>query len=272
MVKRSIEQNLRLKNFEARNGNFETSAVVKNPRKKQRGQRSLGDCWQWKAHGQCSKGNNCSFRHDLNKRAKSTQPNSSPRSSTQQSVKNASRTRSPRVRSPSGEMARLPFKDYLKGTCTTPFCEKWHPPECFFYKSESGCRCWEKCSYAHTARLMNSPGKGLKRMVTKVQWFFFWRLHDNWFAYFKTWSRWSLQRFYGRAQTYWSQSDVFDSRKPCSVMLTFETKIHPLEWFAQAILISVTPTLQNLRIGLKKRRIGKSDVPVKQRGGWPKVF
>ena len=36
-----------------------------------------------------------------------------------------------------------------KGTCTTPFCEKWHPPECLFYKSESGCRFGEKCSYAH---------------------------------------------------------------------------------------------------------------------------
>ena len=103
MVKRSIEQNLRMKNFEARNGNFETSAVVKNQRIKQREQRSLGDCWQWKANGQCSKGDNCSFRHDMNKRAKSTQPNPSPRSSTQQSVRNASRTRSPRGRSPSGE-------------------------------------------------------------------------------------------------------------------------------------------------------------------------
>ena len=29
--------------------------------------------------------------------------------------------------------------------------------------------------------------------------------------------------------------------------------------------------LQNLRIGLRKRRNGKSDVPVKQRGGWPKA-
>ena len=38
MVKRSIEQNLRIKNFEARNGNFESSAVVKNPRMKQREQ------------------------------------------------------------------------------------------------------------------------------------------------------------------------------------------------------------------------------------------
>ena len=61
MVKRSIEQNSIMKNFEARNGNFETSAVVKNPRMKQREQRSLGYCWQWKANGQCSKGDSCSF-------------------------------------------------------------------------------------------------------------------------------------------------------------------------------------------------------------------
>ena len=45
-------------------------------------------------------------------------------------------------------------------------------------------------------------------------------------------------------------------------MLTFETKILRSDIFAQVILISVTPTLQNLRIGHKKRRIGKSDVPV----------
>ena len=114
MVKRGIEQNLSMKDFEARNGIFETSAVVKNQGTKQREQRSLGDCWQWKANGQCSKGDSCSFRHDMNKRATSTQPNSSPRSSTQQSVKNASRTRSPRGRSLSGKMARLPCKDYFK--------------------------------------------------------------------------------------------------------------------------------------------------------------
>ena len=76
-----------MKNFEARNGNYETNAVVKNQGTKQREPISLGDCSQWKANGQWSTGDNCSFRHDLNKRAKSTQPNLSPRSSTQQSVK-----------------------------------------------------------------------------------------------------------------------------------------------------------------------------------------
>ena len=102
---------------------------------------------KWAANGQCSKGDNCSFRHDIDKRAKSTQPNPSQRSSTRQSVRNASRTKSPRGRSPRGRMSRLPCKDYLKSTCTTEFCEKWHPPECLFYKYENGCRFEEKCSY-----------------------------------------------------------------------------------------------------------------------------
>ena len=65
MVKRSIEQNLRIKNFEARNGNYERNAVVKNQGTKQRGQRTLVDCWQWETNGQCSEGDKCSFRHDM---------------------------------------------------------------------------------------------------------------------------------------------------------------------------------------------------------------
>ena len=149
MVKRSIEQNLRMNNFEARNGNYKTNAVVKNQGTKQRGQRTLGDCWQWKANLQCSKGDNCSFRHDINKRAKSTQPNPSPSSFMRQNERNASRTRSPRGKSPSGRMSRWPCKDYLRGTCNNSFCKRWHPPECLFYKTKSGCRFGEKCSFAH---------------------------------------------------------------------------------------------------------------------------
>ena len=84
--------------------------MVKNQGTKQREQRTPGYCWQWKANGQCSKGDNCSFRHDMNKRAKSTQPSPSPRSSTRQNERNASRTRSPRGKSPSGRMSRLPTR------------------------------------------------------------------------------------------------------------------------------------------------------------------
>ena len=80
MVKTSIEQHLRIKNFWNRNGNFEKNAVVKNQGTKQRVQRILGDCWQWETNGQCVKGDNCSFRHDMNKRGKVTPSNPSPSS------------------------------------------------------------------------------------------------------------------------------------------------------------------------------------------------
>ena len=138
MVKRSIEQEIRNKNCGNRIGNFDKNAVVKNQGTKQRVQRILGDCWQWETNGQCVKGDNCSFRHDMNKRGKSSPSNPSPNSFMQQSERKSSRTRSPRGRSPSGRMSRWPCKDYLEGTCNNSFCEKWHPPECLYYKTKSG--------------------------------------------------------------------------------------------------------------------------------------
>ena len=147
-VRRSIEQEIRNKNFGARSGNFEKNAVVKNQGTKQRVQRILGDCWQWETNGQCVKGNNCSFRHDMDKRGKSSPSNPSQNSFTQQSERKPSRTRSPRGKSPSGRMSRWPCKDYLKGTCNNSSCKRWHPPVCLFHKTKSVCRFGEKCPYA----------------------------------------------------------------------------------------------------------------------------
>ena len=173
MVKRSIEQDIRNKKFGA---NYERNAVVKNQGTKQREQRSLGDCWQWKANGQCSKGDHCSFRHDVNKRGKVTPSNPSPNSFMQQNERKALRTRRPRGRSPSGRMYRWPCKDYLKGTCNNSFCEKWHPPECLFYKAKSGCWFGEKCSYAHrhdeqpTKRSKKNDDKSAVAILKKGDW------------------------------------------------------------------------------------------------------
>ena len=38
----------------------------------------------------------------------------------------------------------------------------WHPPECLFYKTKSGCRFGEKCSYAHR-QVDEQPGKRSKK-------------------------------------------------------------------------------------------------------------
>ena len=144
MVKRSIEQDIRNNNFGARNGNYERNAVVKNQETKQRVQRILGDCWQWETNGQCVKRDNCSFRHDMNKRGKVTPSNPSPNSFMQQNERKSSRTRSPRGKSPSGRTSRWPCTDYLKRTCTNSFCEKVAPTRMFVLQVREWLQIWGK--------------------------------------------------------------------------------------------------------------------------------
>ena len=41
------------------------------------------------------------------------------------------------------------FSNFKMGKIQKFLGEKWHPPECFFYKTKSGCRFGEKCSCAY---------------------------------------------------------------------------------------------------------------------------
>ena len=164
MVKRSFEQEIRNKNFGSRIGNFEKNAVVKNQGTKQRGQRILGDCWQWEFNGQCVKGDNCSFSHDINKRGKVTPSNPSPNSFMQQNERKSSRTRVPVVERLDG-LARITSKElavthFVKSGTLQNACSTRPTVVVGLGKS------------AHTriVRLMNSRQKGPKRMITKVQW------------------------------------------------------------------------------------------------------
>ena len=93
--------------------------------------------------------------------------------------------------------------------------------------------------------------------------------HDSWVAYSRIWSRRSLHRSCGRAPTCRNQYNVLNSRRLLHVTLKFETKILRSDIFAKVNLVSAAPTLQNLRIGLRRRQSGKSKVPAKQRGSWP---
>ena len=84
MVKRSIEQDLRNKNFGARN-----EIMKETPWSRIREQNSvykefLEIVGNGSPTGSALKGDNCSFRHDVNKRANMTPPNPSPNSFMQQ--------------------------------------------------------------------------------------------------------------------------------------------------------------------------------------------
>ena len=69
IVKRIMDQKLRLRNFDARHGKIGTGAMVKNRKEPTGVEGGKGTCYQWKEKGQCSKGDQCSFRHESNDRA-----------------------------------------------------------------------------------------------------------------------------------------------------------------------------------------------------------
>ena len=64
-----------------------------------------------------------------------------------------------------------------KELAITHFVKKWHPPECLFYKTKSGCRFGEKCSYAHrqvdeqpTKRSKKNDDKSAVAKLKKGDW------------------------------------------------------------------------------------------------------
>ena len=105
------------------------------------GGRGKGTCYQWKEKGQCSKGDQCSFRHESNDRA----PKPTPKAASMTRGRSVSRKRSVRGRS----RTRSP-------------CEYWHPHECQFYKTESGCKAGDKCLFPHW-KVEEQPSKKPKK-------------------------------------------------------------------------------------------------------------
>ena len=64
-----------------------------------------------------------------------------------------------------------------KELATTHFVKKWHPPECLLYKTKSGCRFGEKCSFAHrqvdeqpTKRSKKNDDKSAVALMKKGNW------------------------------------------------------------------------------------------------------
>ena len=81
---------------------------------------------------------------------------------------------------PLEECFDCPARITSKELATIHSCEKWHHPECLFYKSENGCRFWEKCSYAHrqvderpSTRSKKNDDKSAVAMLKKNDW------HEN---------------------------------------------------------------------------------------------
>ena len=213
-----------------------------------------------------------------------------------QNERKSSRTRRPRGRSPSGRTSRWPCKDFLGGICNNSFFEKWHPPEYLFYKNKNGCRFGEKCSFAHrqvdaqpTKRSKTNNDKKAVAMLKKENWQEREHVTNGCHNRSGQPDKRSDKKL-GRRSSQRRSSHV--RQLGCSTLLQKGTDMpKPIQRvkFTKAIarhtkirdqnpslgyichLMSVAPTLRNLRIVHERKQSGKSKVPAKQRGRWPKV-
>ena len=64
-VKLHFDQMMRTRNFRVRSDVVERGSVTKSQKERKPVEKKVGECFQWKAHGQCSKGDSCSFSHDI---------------------------------------------------------------------------------------------------------------------------------------------------------------------------------------------------------------
>ena len=149
MVKRSIDQKRRLRNFDARNEKIETGAVVTSCRGLSGFERGKGICYQWKAK-------------ESNDRAKPTPKAAPPCVPPTPRGRSAWRKRSLRRRSQSGKSIRQQCKNFLKGTCTRLLCDNWHPPECQLYVSPKRDANSAQSAHFRTGRLRNTQQKTQK--------------------------------------------------------------------------------------------------------------
>ena len=169
MVKRSIDQKLRLRNFDARHGRIETGAVVKNRMGLSGVEGGKGKCHQWKEKGHCSKEGQCGFGHESNDRAQKPTPKAATLSEpTVSRGRCVSRKRSIRGKSNHGSILRQPCRYYLKSTCTRTSCEYWHPPECQFFQKKRVLRQETSVRFRIT-RLMNNHIKSRRRATSQKE-------------------------------------------------------------------------------------------------------
>ena len=159
------------RNFGARHGKVETGAVVKNRKGLSDVEGGKGIWYQWKERGQCSKGDQCSFRHESNDRAKPTPKAERPSEPQSSKSRGGSvpRKRNARDRSQSEKLNRPPCK-YLsrKVLARDHFVSVGILPNVNSLKRNRDVSSAQS-AHSRTGRLKNNQTKSRKRVMTKMQ-------------------------------------------------------------------------------------------------------
>ena len=122
------------------------------------------------------------------KRDRPSSPSLGPRSLSKDSNdgKGAAKRNVPNVTSPSGKPNQPSCFSNLKGKCTKPSCNCWHPPECVKHKTNEGCQFWESVRFvSHNNEAPRNTSKKRTRHL-KITILQFYAVIPNWVVHLRT--------------------------------------------------------------------------------------
>ena len=155
-ARRHIDQMIRTRNFKARNERFETSVLVRSQK---------GEIQRWEESGRVISG----------RQLDSVQEETLVVSATDRIVDR--KHNRPLLLQKRGH--RLTCRQSLKGKCTAPSCNFWHPPVCQNYQSESGCKVGDQCLFRQT-EAGGQPSKKSKKSSGTGSVAILWRSVHHW--------------------------------------------------------------------------------------------
>ena len=187
-VKLHIDQMMRTPNFRVRNEVVERGWVTKS----QNGQkacveRKMGECFQWKALGQCSKGDSCSFSHDELAQGDLCSGQRQNRRSSSPALNSKDWRRGEKC-SKTGQEGSSSDKKGAKFRAVTKIVKIRHVDSgilpCVTTTSLRPDTYMEKHVSSDMLRLMKSPANSQRKVVRKEQ-LRYWRSLNNWVVYLK---------------------------------------------------------------------------------------
>ena len=203
---------MRTRNFRVWSGVVERGSVTKSQKgTKACVERKVGKCFQWKAHGQCSKGDSCSFSHDrlaqrdLCSVQRRKGRSSSPTPSWRPRLTNERQKSSKRSREDSSSDKKN------KNPCRYKNCKIRHVDlgilSCVKTTSLRPDAFMEENVSSDMLRLRRCPANSKRKMVRKDQ-LLYWRNLHNWVVYLKILIWQSL--FYVKKKN-WDQNTPWNS-------------------------------------------------------------
>ena len=127
------------------------------------------ECFQWKAHGQCSKGDSCSFSLDRlaqgdlcggqRRKGRSSSLAPSSRAKTDGEGEKPQKHQATKMKTLQTKGAK--FRAVTKN-CKSPSYSFWNPPVCQNYKSETECKFGRTCFFRHV-EAEEKPSKKSKK-------------------------------------------------------------------------------------------------------------